>query len=107
MNKASFILAGKLGSRRHSNASFSECRSSGNKLSKVKGFSILQSGEGLTSFNNDNSATFWRENLVAVAILMRVLASVVVAETSYQRLKVLAFYNNDNSATFSGKKRKV
>ena len=30
----------------------------GNKLSTVRTFSILQSGEGSTSFNNDNSAKF-------------------------------------------------
>ena len=30
----------------------------GNKLSNVRSFSILQSGEGSTSFNNDNSAKF-------------------------------------------------
>ena len=30
----------------------------GNKLSNVRSFSILQSGEGSTSFNNDNSANF-------------------------------------------------
>ena len=49
-------MAGKRGSRRHSTASFGECRSGGNKLSNVRTFSILQSGEGSTSFNNDNSA---------------------------------------------------
>ena len=32
--------------------------SGGNKLSNVTSFSILQSGEGSTSFNNDNSANF-------------------------------------------------
>ena len=35
-----------------------ECHSGGNKLSNVRSFSILQSGEGSTSFNNDNSAIF-------------------------------------------------
>ena len=35
--------------------------------------------------------SFWRENEIAVAILPRVLASVVVAETSYQVLHVLSF----------------
>ena len=35
-----------------------ECRSGGNKLSNVRIFSILQSGEVLTSFNNDNGADF-------------------------------------------------
>jgi len=42
-------------------------------------------------------ASFWRENVVAVVILLRVLArvreSVVVAGTSYQMLEVLAFCN--------------
>ena len=51
-------------------------------------------------------ASFWRENVVAVVILLRVLArvreSVVVAGTSYQMLEVLAFCNNANSANFSG-----
>ena len=41
------------------------------------------------------AASFWRENVVAVVILLRVLArvreSVVVAGTSYQMLEVLAF----------------
>ena len=31
------------------------CRSGGNKLSNVRRFSILQSGEGSASFNNDNN----------------------------------------------------
>ena len=30
----------------------------GNKLSNVRSFSILHSVQGLTSFNNDNSANF-------------------------------------------------
>ena len=34
------------------------CRSGGNKLSNVRSFSKLQSGEVLASFNNDNSANF-------------------------------------------------
>ena len=54
----SVILAGKRGSPRHSTTSFSECRSGGSKLSNVRRFSILQSGEVLTSLNNDNSANF-------------------------------------------------
>ena len=33
-------------------------RSGGDKLSNIRSFIILQSGEGLTSFNNDNSANF-------------------------------------------------
>ena len=55
-------------------------------------------------------ASFWRENVVAVVVLLRVLAreSVVVAGTSYQMLEVLSFcaesgegvtsFNKDNSA---------
>ena len=43
------------------------------------------------------AASFWRENVVAFVILLRVLArvreSVVVAGTSYQMLEVLAFCN--------------
>ena len=35
-----------------------ECHSGGNKLSNVRSFSILQSGEGSTSFNSDNNANF-------------------------------------------------
>ena len=42
-------MAGKRGSLRHSTTSLSEssreCRSGGNKLSNVRSFSILQSGE--------------------------------------------------------------
>ena len=43
------------------------------------------------------AGSFWRENVVAFVILLRVLArvreSVVVAGTSYQMLEVLAFCN--------------
>ena len=43
------------------------------------------------------AGSFWRENVVALVILLRVLArvreSVVVAGTSYQMLEVLAFCN--------------
>ena len=46
------------GGRRHSTTSLSECRSGRNKLSNVRNFSILQSGEVFSSFNNDNSANF-------------------------------------------------
>ena len=53
---AGVILARKRGSRRHSTTSLSECRSGENKKSNVSSFIILQSGEALTSFNNDNSA---------------------------------------------------
>ena len=46
----SVILAGKRGSRRHFTTSFTELN--------VRNFSILQSGEVFTSFNNDDSAYF-------------------------------------------------
>ena len=46
-------MAGKRGSRRHSTTSFSE-----NVVVAGTGFSILQSGEVLASFNNDNSVNF-------------------------------------------------
>ena len=53
------ILAGKHGSRRHSTTSFSQrVVVAGGGLSNVRSFSILQSGEGSTSFNNDNSSNF-------------------------------------------------
>ena len=35
-----------------------ECHSGGNKLSNVRSFSILLSGEGSTSFNSDNNVNF-------------------------------------------------
>ena len=35
-----------------------DIRSGGDKLSNIRSFIILQSGEGLISFNNDNSANF-------------------------------------------------
>ena len=35
-----------------------ECRSGGNKLSNVRRFINLRSGEGLTFFNKDNGANF-------------------------------------------------
>ena len=38
-----------------------ECRSSGNKLSNVRSFIILPSGEGATSFTKGNSANFSSE----------------------------------------------
>ena len=46
--RTSVILAGKRGSRRHFTTSFTELN--------VRNFSILQSGEVFTSFNNDDSA---------------------------------------------------
>ena len=57
---SSVILAGNGGSRCHSTTSkfTRECRSCVDKLSNVRSFIILQSGEGLTSLNNDNSANF-------------------------------------------------
>ena len=44
-------------------------------------------------------ASFWRENVIAVVILLRVLArmSGVVAETSYQMLKVLSFCHRERA----------
>ena len=46
-------MAGKRGSRRHSTTSFSE-----NVVVAGTSLSILQSGEVLASFNNDNSVNF-------------------------------------------------
>ena len=62
----SVILAGKRDSRRHSTRSFSEndqreCRSGGNKLTDVRSFIILRSGEGLTSFSINNRTDFFGE----------------------------------------------
>ena len=37
-----------------------ECRSGGNKLSNVKSFIILRSGEGLTSFSIINRTNFFK-----------------------------------------------
>ena len=52
-------MVGKHGSRRHSTTSFSQrVVVAGGGLSNVRSFSILQSGEGSTSFKNDNSANF-------------------------------------------------
>ena len=39
-------------------SSFTTCRSGGNKLSKVRSFIILRSGEGSASFNNNKSDNF-------------------------------------------------
>ena len=54
------ILVGKRGILRHSTTSFSEnqCRSGGNELSNVRSFSILRSGERVTSFTKGSSAYF-------------------------------------------------
>ena len=58
-------------------------------------------------------ASFWRENVVAVVIPLRVLASAVVARTRNQMLEsfiilpsgeALTSFNNDNSAILSGEK---
>ena len=51
-------MAGKRGSRRHSITSFSEniVVAGTSLISNVRRFSILQSGEVLNSFNNDDSA---------------------------------------------------
>ena len=67
-------MAGKRDSRRHSPTSFSECRRGGNKLSSVRSFSILQSGEVLNSFKNDNNVNFsgekkYREEFLGVYFL--------------------------------------
>ena len=48
-------MKGKRGSRRQSTT---RGRSGGNKLSNVRSFIILLSGEDLTSFNNGNSTNF-------------------------------------------------
>ena len=48
-------LAGKRGSRRHSTTSFGESVVvAGTSYQKFRSFSILLSGEGSTSFNNDH-----------------------------------------------------
>ena len=51
-------MAGKRGSRRHSTTRFSESVEVAETRyqNNVRSFSIVQSGEGITSFNNDNSA---------------------------------------------------
>ena len=41
--------------------SFSKCRSGGNKLSNVRGFSILHPGKALTFFNKGNCTYFLDE----------------------------------------------
>ena len=45
------------------------------------------------------AASFWRENVVVVVILLRrsFSESVVVAGTSYQMLEVLAFFNLESA----------
>ena len=35
-----------------------KCRGSGNKYSNIRSFIFFRLGEGLTSFNKDNNATF-------------------------------------------------
>ena len=51
------MLAGKRDSRRHSTATFNEnVVVAEKKLSNVRSFIILRSGEGLPSFNKENSA---------------------------------------------------
>ena len=42
-------------------------------------------------------ASFWRENVVAVVILLRVLARGSLAGTGYQMLEVLAFCNRERA----------
>ena len=52
-------MAGKSGSRRHPTTSFSESVVvAGTSYQMLEVLSFLQSGEVLTSFNNDNSANF-------------------------------------------------
>ena len=43
--------------------------------------------------------SFWRENVIAIVILLRVLARiyVVVAETSYQMLEILSFSDRERA----------
>ena len=55
----SVISAGQRESRRHSTTSFSEnVVVAKTSYRKVRGFIILRSGEGLTSFNKKKSANF-------------------------------------------------
>ena len=42
-----------------------ECRSGGNKLSNVKSFTILLSGEGLTSFSINDRTNFFKLSWVS------------------------------------------
>ena len=42
-------------------------------------------------------ASFWRENVIAVVILLQVLANVEVAQTSYQTLEVLSFCDRERA----------
>ena len=61
----SVILAGKSNSRRHSSSSFFEnvvvAGNGGNKLSNVRIFIILLSGEGLTAFTINNRTNVFDE----------------------------------------------
>ena len=62
----SVILAGKRDNRRHSTTGFSEndqreCRSAGSKLSNVRSFITLRSGEGLTSISINNRTDLYNE----------------------------------------------
>ena len=60
--KTSVILAGKCDSHGHSATSFSEDVVLADTSYKVLlGFIILQLEDGLTSFNQDNSANFFGE----------------------------------------------
>ena len=79
----SVILAGKRDSRRHSTTGLSEndqreCRSGGNKLTDVRSFIILRSGEGLTSFSINNRTDFFGEKstmkLSVVSVSLRTRA---------------------------------
>ena len=73
-------MAGKRDSRRHSTTGLSEndqreYRSGGKKLTDVRSFIILRSGEGLTSFSINNRTSFFGEKrtmkLSAVSVSLR------------------------------------
>ena len=53
-------MAGKSGRRLSLSEFKREYRSGGNKFSNDRGFIILRSGEGLTSFNKNTRAKFFR-----------------------------------------------
>ena len=85
----SVILEGKRGSRRQSTT---RGRSGGNKLSDVRSFIILLSGEGLTSFNNDNSANFPGEkkyNEAFRGVYFNIKSNLVIVVVLFLKSKVL------------------
>ena len=60
---------GKRDSRRHSATSFSKnVTLVGHKLLSIIGFTILQQGDNLTSFNKDNRANFFGQKDVQEAV---------------------------------------